>query len=209
MSPALNRCRQGERLCCRLREYGMSAQVIDPGPNWAVEWLFRLTGGFARLPWALGTFLRLIGSKRSLGAAEISDGQIQSVRMFEYIAGDSESFTFENRTVYWVPDPRVTMESRGITLYTTRIRRFPVFGRVVDVKWSGDDHTLGLLARLNADTALKQPIMSNKDVRIILDTDCLGWQVFTRTKNLPTKILWDCYQGIARHLLETPISPYP
>ena len=34
-----------------------------------------------------------------------------------------------------------------------------MLGRVINVQWSGYDHALGVLARLNADIALKQPIM--------------------------------------------------
>ena len=107
---------------------------------------------------------------------------------------------------YGVPDLRLGPNSPKLLIKSVRIKNVPLLGDIVDWRWKGKDAGLGIIDRLNSDTSFKRPIMISHEVYvqgygkhrcwiISMPSDCsTGWDV-------PSRDLWNCYQGIARHLL--------
>ena len=143
-----------------------------------------------------------VGGKGSLGIIHIPEGAIRwiNVRKEKYGGGQQGSRTYYY-TEYGVPDAR--LESASPTPYIRSIRKktFPLFGKVADVLWEGEDYGTGVISRLNSDQQLKEPIMESRDVTIEAIGDYGCWIMSTQTRDVPSRELWTCYQAIAQHLL--------
>ena len=57
-----------------------------------------------------------------------------------------------------------------------------------------------VLERLGANTQIREAVVATGDV--ILIGEGVRWVISTPTKKVPTRQAWDCYQAIARHLIE-------
>ena len=100
---------------------------------------------------------------------------------------------------YVVPDPRLGLDSPEMKIKSVRKKTFPLFGRVVDLHWKGNDLGLGIIDRLNSDISIKRTLMHTDDVII----RALNWCFVISKEKMesPTKEGWNCYQAIAKHLL--------
>ena len=67
---------------------------------------------------------------------------------------------------YGIPDPQVMTGVPEVSLKTARIKHFPLFGEVVDLRWTGKDFNSGLIDRLTSDFSLKRAIMDSYDLEI-------------------------------------------
>ncbi len=142
----------------------------------------------------------------SLGVIDVSEGPIRWVNVVLW--GESqESAANWYKTDYGVPDPRCLpkLEIRSI-----RMRGFPKFGRVINVRWKGDDRGLGLRHRLSSDEAIRSAIMNTRDeVRVVANRDHGCWLIRRETKAAPSGEQWGCYNAIAEHLLEVHVTGQP
>ena len=102
---------------------------------------------------------------------------------------------------YGVPDQRLTQESPKVQIESALVKKYFV-GRIVDVYWRGKDFGLGVLERLNDDTSLRKPELALQ-VKIRAYPEHGQWILATATEDLPSVEVWNCYQAIARHLLDT------
>ena len=81
-----------------------------------------------------------------------------------------------------------------------RIRKFPIFGNVVGVRWEGDDGGLDIFDRLTTDLFVRQVILDGLEVQI--NADERGWKLSVRSDPRdPSKSEWDCFCAIGNHLL--------
>ena len=175
-----------DRLCADLCAMGINAQLMER--NQPEEKI----GG--------------IGSKGvdSLGLISISEGPIHwiNVRKITVLGpfglGGSHTDWY---TDYGVPDRKLATSSYRFAMSTFRVKTFPVVGRVTDLHWSGNDRGPGIIDRLNSDTSIKQPIMESRDVAIQSHNEHGCWIISTKTREIPSRELWNCYQSIAQHLL--------
>ncbi len=142
-----------------------------------------------------------IGGKDSLGLIDIPEGPISWVNVRkEYSGGESGSTDYY--TDYGVPDPRLGTNFKGAVIFTHRKKKFPLFGKVVDLYWEGNDFSdLGIIDRMNSDISIKHPIMETRDVEIWPHDDHGCWIISVESKEPPSEELWNCYQTIAKHLL--------
>lgn len=188
-------------LCARLRERGFDARISEredpmlrhvPSVLWTSVMILPLV-------------LRLAKNERIKATIEIAHGPIRKFSAVEFPEGDFDAFTIQSRSCCWVPDPRLSDAVKNITIWTKRVKTFPLFGRVTDVEWVGRDSDTGLLLRLNGDRSLKIPVMHSRDVtvRSIPNEKC--WVLCTKGKIVPSIGLWICYESIARHLLTDPL----
>ena len=163
----------------------------------------------------------------SLGLIGVQDSPIQRINVLEHPASRYASATYTN--IYVVPDSRV--RSGGyLELRSTRKRSASVYGRVIDLYWTAnfvgtrvvvnpeeewdDDMEEHLLDRMNNDVALKTGLIKlNEDITIRSVPNFWCWAISSgsyqesglshETKRLaPSREQWDCYEMIARHLLE-------
>ncbi len=136
----------------------------------------------------------------SLGVIDVGQGPIGWINLSgDYSPEGGSCYT----TDYGVPDPRhlPKLEIRSI-----RMRRFPIFGRVLNVRWKGGDHGFGLGHCLSSDETIRSAIMSAGDeVRVVARRDHGCWLIRHETffsSHIPSAEQWSCYQAIAEHLLE-------
>ncbi|UCB43909.1 MAG: hypothetical protein JSV77_04490 [Dehalococcoidales bacterium] len=196
------------RLCTHLRTIGLNVQVSERGLHEE-----GISGG-------------LIGT--SLGLLEVHESPIQWINMLEHPASRYASTTFTN--VYVVPDHRV--RSGGyLELRSTRQRNASVYGRVIDLYWTAnfvgtrviaapneewdEDMEENLLDRLNNDTPLKESLIRlNEDIMVRSVPNFWCWAISSGSyqesglgqesrRTAPSREQWECYEMIARHLLES------
>jgi len=87
------------------------------------------------------------------------------------------------------------------------MRESPKFGRVINVRWKGDDRGLGLGHRLSSDEAIRSAIMNTRDeVRVVANPEHGCWLIRRNNETTPSAEQWRCYQAIAEHLLEVHVT---
>jgi hypothetical protein len=195
------------RLCTHLRTLGLNVQVSERGlPEEGIS------GG-------------LIGT--SIGLLEVQDSPIRWINMLEHPASRYAAAAFTN--VYVVPDNRV--RSGGyLELRSTRQRNASVYGRVIDLYWTAnfvgtrvtatseewdEDMEERLLDRMNSDNSLKERLIRlNEDIMVRSVPNFWCWAISSGSyqesglglearKLGPSREQWECYEMIARHLLES------
>ena len=139
---------------------------------------------------------------------EIIDIQDPLIRWVDIRRDDDSDNTASWYITYGVPDSRITAGFHKVEIRTKRIKRIPLVGKVVDLKWKGEDFGLGLIERLSHDVSLnKQIIMDAHDLGIVGYPEHSCWILAVEDVVAPLKRNWDCYQSIASHLLGTPLPP--
>ena len=134
-----------------------------------------------------------VGGYGSLGIIDIAKGPIRWVNVRkESHSSNTVSYTL-NYTEYAVPDTRLGPNSPWVRINTVRVKSSPVFGKVVDLRWEGNDFGLGVISRLNSDTSIKHPIMESRDVTIHAHRVHRCWIISTETRDPPSLELWICY----------------
>lgn len=139
----------------------------------------------------------------SLGIIYILEGPIRWINVSKGTTHGGGGSQTDYYTEYGVLDTRLEPDSPGPYIRSIRKKTFPVFGKVVDVLWEGEDYGTGVISHLNSDHQLKEPIIKSRDATIqgIGGYGC--WIILTETHDVPSVELWNCYQAIARHLLES------
>jgi hypothetical protein len=164
------RDRTRERFCERLRTIGVSAEMCERGADEPPE---------------------------SLGCIEISAGLIRMINIWKESYVDNEgNWTVSYHTHYFIPDSHSTL---GFGIKSIRVKEFPLFGRVKDVRWLGNDSEPSSIERLSADPFVRKTIMNSNDVRISSGNGC--WTISTDRGVAPSSEVWECYQAIAGHLI--------
>ncbi len=107
---------------------------------------------------------------------------------------------------YGIPDQRLTTYLAGellpqLRIRLARIRILPLVGKIISVRWKGNDVGSGVIAWLNQDISLRQSLVSSPELEISAGYYHSRWIMSVKTSNLPSKELWDCYQSVAKHLL--------
>ncbi len=108
----------------------------------------------------------------------------------------SEGVTFY--TAYVIPDSRPVPV---VTFRSVRERTFPIFGRVVDVRWQGDDKGSGAIGRLTADLELKAAIISAGAEIAVSSIPSRGWMIQHSSLNAPSSEIFSCYEKAAVDLI--------
>ncbi len=139
----------------------------------------------------------------SLGLIDIPDGPIRWIVVCKDDGqpGQSNKLLSDYYINYGVSDPRLEPKFPRLLIESTRKKNYPLVGRVVDLRWEGKDSGLGVIGRLNSDISIKEPIMRSRDVKIRIHRHLRCWIISTKTWDVPSPGLWNCYQAIAQHLL--------
>jgi hypothetical protein len=202
------RDRKRHRLCTHLRTIDLNVQVPERGlPEEGIS------GGL------MGT---------SIGLIEVQESPIRWINMLEHPASRYASAAFTN--VYVVPDHRV--RSGGyLELRSVRQRNASVYGRVIDLYWTAnfvgtrvntsleeewdEDMEDKLLDQMNNDESLKAGLIRlNEDITVRSVPNFWCWAISSGSyqesglglearKIGPSREQWECYEMIARHLLES------
>jgi hypothetical protein len=134
----------------------------------------------------------------SMGLIDIARSPISWINVRKW---DNEGPVYA--TDYGVPDPRPLPY---IKIKSVRVRTFPLFGNVIDVRWKGNGPVSSLLQNITADRAIRAAIMANRD-EIVVSTcpELRCWLIPRMTKDAPLASQWDCFQRIASTLLVSPL----
>jgi hypothetical protein len=140
--------------------------------------------------------------QRSLGIIDIPDGSVRWVNILKKDASRNSP------PLWWVvlclPDKRPVPSYKAVDIKTTRRKTFPLFGRVVDVTWKGDDHHTGLAEVLSGDEAVKNLAKKIGNLTIhSYDKEFQGWTLQVDRRFAPTNQDWATIQKIADYILSS------
>ena len=141
--------------------------------------------------------------KRSLGVIDIADGPI---RWINYLKRDRSNNNPQPRwwVVFGIPDERPISGTLKIKMKTIRKKTFPLFGKVTDVTWRGNDQSTGLLSVLSDDEDVDRLSAEFGDLHIqsYSEKSFAGWTVMVgkRIRKLTIE-QWDGFIKISDHLL--------
>jgi len=181
-----------DRLCAGLCAMGYDAHMVELG----------------RQEEDLG-----VGKKgKSLGMIEIPSSPIRYVNVVR-----NEEQTFQGPTniiysnIYLIPDPNVYTDQH---LECVGVKNRPILGKVVDIRWEGEARG-GLIEHMNQDSLVNRTLVKYKDtVSVTSRSEYKCWAMLSSSskpsrvglehrQSVPSSELWDCYERIARHLLES------
>ena len=110
--------------------------------------------------------------------------------------------------MWWVilciPDERPLSNHKAVDIKTIRKKSFPLFGKVVDVTWKGDDHHTGLAEVLSNDETVKD--LAKKIGNLTLHSyakEFQGWKLQVDRRFEPTNQDWATIQKIADYILSS------
>jgi len=131
-----------------------------------------------------------------IGILEIHQSPIRYVEV--RLERDYEGVTYW--TKYRIPDSRVISI---VSIRSVRVRTFPIFGRVIDVRWDGDDGVTGAIEGLTADFELKAAIISAGAEIAVGSSPSDGWFIRHPSTDAPSAGVLACYEKVARDLIRT------
>ena len=167
-----------DRVCAGLRKLGIDAQMS-----------------------LRGRIEEMVCGGESLGIIDIDNSPITWINTRREKGDGGQSSHVYYFIDYGILDNRLGQNSNLLEIRTIRVKTIPWFGRVVDLRWEGEDLNLGIISRLNSDISLKPPIMRSYDVMIHADGQHGYWIISAETIEVPSPELWSCYEAIAQHLL--------
>ena len=148
----------------------------------------------------------------SVGLIDVLQGPIRWIN----VAICSSPFTslIGHRLLCGVPDSNLSHSLPHAKISAVPVKEFPVVGKVVDLRWKGEDHGTGIIDRLGHDSGLKRLMLevkkelswsSDPEIEWVIrfHPDLRSWvigPVFGPNLVAREKI-WQCLQKIARHLL--------
>lgn len=141
--------------------------------------------------------------QRSLGVIDLPEGPIKWINVLK------QDGSRHNPPRWWIvfgiPDDNQVSNSDPVKISTVRRKSFPLFGKVVDVAWKGDDQGTGLTYILSNDHTTKElsKRVGNLEVRSYAE-EFQGWALQVDRKLKPTSEDWEAILQVAEHLLSSP-----
>tara|TARA_Y100000814_G_scaffold200279_1_gene147501 strand:- start:720 stop:1616 length:897 start_codon:yes stop_codon:yes gene_type:complete len=137
---------------------------------------------------------------KSIGFVEIIDGPIKWANI-TYRSGSKNSPP-QWKLILGIPDETVPLKHDKVDLRPKRKKTFPLFGKVIDVEWKGNDFGLGLLKIYHEDSFIHDMIIKTGKLKSIETHPNIyqGWTIDLRYIN---KDLWQLSQIIAQHNLDS------
>ena len=154
--------------------------------------------------------LKLLG-KSSLGLIDIrTDSPISWINVVRTKSRDQNG-PARYRVVFGIPDQTIPMNHKQLKLKTVRKKTFPLFGKVIDVSWRGEAHTLVLAKTLSEDEEIDRAVADLGDVTIFTHPNQFqGWtieinKIFSPHPPVVTIDRWKALEKTANHLLSSPV----
>jgi hypothetical protein len=141
--------------------------------------------------------------QRSLGIIEITEG---SVRWINILKKDGS----RNSPPRWwivlgIPDERPIPKHQAVDIKAIRKKTFPLFGKIVDVNWKGNDSGTGLTDNLSNDEAVKTLAKQIGNLTIhSYAKEFQGWTLQVDRRFQLTSQNWETIQKVADYILSSP-----
>ena len=141
--------------------------------------------------------------QRSLGVIDITDGPVGWINILK--KDGSKNSPPRWWVVLGIPDERPVPGHKTIDIKTVRKKSFPLFGKVVDVRWKGDDAGTGLndLFYYDEDVKIFAVHAGNLTVHSYNREELRGWTVQIDRRWNPTIRDWTGIQQMAKHILSS------
>jgi hypothetical protein len=141
--------------------------------------------------------------QRSLGIIDIPEGLVRWINILKKDASKNSP------PLWWVvlcvPDERPVPNHHVVDIKTIRKKTLPLFGKVVDVTWKGNEHHTGLAEVLSSDEAVKNLAKRIGNLTIhSYDKEFQGWTLQVDRRFEPTNQDWATIQKIAHYILLSP-----
>ena len=153
---------------------------------------------------------QLFGKHSSLGLIDIrTDSPISWINVVRTKRADKHG-PARYRVVFGIPDQSIPMNHKQLKLKTVRKKTFPLFGKVIDVSWRGEAHTLLLAKTLSEDEEIDRAVADLGDVTIFTHPNQFqGWtieinKIFSPHPPAVTIDRWEALKKIANYLLSSP-----
>ena len=148
--------------------------------------------------------------KSSLGLIDIrTDSPISWINVVRTKRADKHG-PARYRVVFGIPDQSIPMNHKQLKLKTVRKKAFPLFGKVIDVSWRGEAHTLLLAKTLSEDEEIDRAVADLGDVTVFTHHNQFqGWtieinKIFSPHPPAVTIDRWEALKTIANYLLSPP-----
>ena len=143
--------------------------------------------------------------QRSLGIIDIPEGSIRWVNILK------KNRSKHSGPRWWVvlgiPDDRPVSTRQQTKIKTVRKKTFPLFGKVVDVIWKGNDGGTSLVNTLSNDVPTKKLAERIGNLEIKSQADRFqGWTLTVDRRFSPTGQDWETVEKIADYILSAPRS---
>ena len=153
---------------------------------------------------------QLFGKHPSLGLIDIrTDSPISWINVVRTKSADKHG-PARYRVVFAIPDQSIPMNHKQLKLKTVRRKTFPLFGKVIDVSWRSEAHTLPLAKALSEDEEIDRAVADLGDVTIFTHPKQFqGWtieinKIFSTHPLAATIDRWEALKKIANCLLSSP-----
>ena len=143
--------------------------------------------------------------QRSLGVIDIHGG---SIRWINILKKDRQKHSPPRWwVVLGIPVDGPVSTRQQAKIKTVRKKSFPLFGKVVDVIWKGDDGGTGLVDTLSRDIPTKTLAKRIGNLEIKSQSDRFqGWTLTVDRRFSPTGQDWETVEEIADYILSSPRS---
>ena len=138
--------------------------------------------------------------QRSLGVIDIPEGLVKWINILKK---DPSRYSPPRWwIVLGIPDERPIPNHQVVSITTTRKKTFPIFGKIIDVTWTGNDYGTGLAGILSNDEATKTLAKKIGNLTIhSYSKEFQGWTFQVDRRFHPTKQNWETIQKIADYIL--------
>jgi hypothetical protein len=141
----------------------------------------------------------------SMGIIDLPDESLVSWINVVRIKRRDKNGPARYRTVFGIPDDTIPLQHKQIKIKTIRKKNFPIFGKIVDVYWRGNDSSLGLVEKFSEDQQIDDLAKGLGNLSIFTHPGKMhGWTFETDRIGLPTMDQWEVIQKIAEFLLKSP-----
>jgi len=140
--------------------------------------------------------------QRSLGIIDIPEGLVRWINILK--KDGSRNSPPQWWVILGIPDERPLTNHKAVDIKTIRKKTFPLFGKVVDVTWKGDDHHTGLAQVLSNDESVKNLAKRIGNLTIHnYAKEFQGWTLQVDRRFEPTSQDWVTIQRIANYILSS------
>jgi hypothetical protein len=140
--------------------------------------------------------------QRSLGIIDISEGPVRWINILK--KDGSKNSPPQWWVILGIPDERPLSEHKAVDIKTIRKKTIPLFGKVVDVTWRGDDHHTGLIEVFSNDGTVKNLAKRVGNLTIhSYAKEFQGWTLQVDRRFAPTSQDWTAIQKIASYILSS------
>ena len=140
---------------------------------------------------------------RSLGVIDLPHGPVRWINIIKRDGG-------HNRPPKWwvifcIPDTKPGSDKQLVKIKTARKKSFPIFGKVINVVWTGTDSSTGLINMLSSDDSVKSLSKHIGNLEIATyHKEFRGWTLQVDRRFALLSEDWAAIEKIADYLLSVP-----